>query len=262
MGVLNFEVVYMRKIIFATFIFIHISFPVLAQIQIKNIDSMPPETIIEPYVMYPSKGPIKTKMVQEEVYHMQNLLPVIKESCWNVTFVNQMVSITKGDIRGYAIYPNTIYIFQSKNPAEATAHELSHLIRWNYITNEDLNDYIKLRDDGKQHTSFQNTPEELFANDLAGLFGTDMARGSIYKPTYDLPGIKEKAWIGERLGYVMTWQEKLDYFKIYPNKGEEEILRANNAQKEKMAKGDTKGANSAKAWANQIRVVIGLPTVR
>lgn len=235
----------------------------LATIKVQQIDTLPPNVITEPYSLFPVTEPKSINTVQDEVYHMQNLLPILKNANWNMNYVNQGVNLGgHGDARGYATKPNTAYIFQSKNPSEGTAHELSHLARWNYITDDDLNNYVKLRDDGKQHTSFQDTPEELFANDLTGLFGSDMARGSIYKPTYGLPGIKEKAWLGERLGYTLPYPEKLEYFKVYPEKGQEEIIRAGGVWREKTLKKDKKGADNAHLWAEAIRKVLREETIK
>lgn len=92
--------------------------------------------------------------------------------------------------------PATTYL-----SAYATAHELGHLIRFGFLSEADLQEYVRLRGlKGTERKNRYDNPEELFAEDFRWLFGSEAANRVEYRPSYPKPGEKEREWILGKLG--------------------------------------------------------------
>lgn len=243
----------MRKMLFATLLFMFISFPVLAQVQI--VDTAPITTYKYNPVVY-EDNKIKLDEVVKEVYFVESKIPFVSDA--NISIVNQICSENSELIGGYA-FGESIYVFATSlesMPQCVVSHELGHFVRFKMITDSELTDYFKLRKP-KGGSSYFDSPEELFAEDFRWLFGSENNRKISYGPNYELPGPTEKYWILKKLGLV-AWQDALDYFEINIVEGKAEIIRAKQIEAQKTAKGDCAGAKVAHVWAEQIREVIGV----
>lgn len=234
----------MKKLLF-TLIFLLLSFPltVNAQIQVTELNELPKGQIIEDYTVSPvddlDDELMPTWAVREEVYHLQKTIPLLNIVDWNVHVINQQINIPCFNLdvplAGYARRnpePIIIFLFASPNTTEYTAHymvshEIGHLVRYKFISQTQLEKYVKMRSDGKNHNTYYDSSEELFAEDFRWLFGSEDARYDYdYQPTYPKPGEKEREWILSKLSQAkLTWKEKLDLHKYNRLEGYKEILR-------------------------------------
>ncbi len=241
------------------------SIPVAANISVTYSDNLKPLNYKD--VFKPSNINVPVDDVIQEVYYLQGNLPILKTVNWNiyVTDHNYYYAKNGNNIAGLSdSFRMAAYIFGDAYniPKRTLGHELGHLARYQFVLRDELIEYYneRIKDSGKpKRRSPYNTPEELFAEDFNWLFGSVHE----YWPDYPKPGEKEKAWMLAKFtrgGF--TWEQKLEWYQEHVPEGEKEISRAENLYAERIKNGDIKGANSARAWANQIRTVIGLPTVR
>lgn len=84
--------------------------------------------------------------------------------------------------------------------AYAAAHEVGHLVRFGFLSESDLREYLRLRGlEDMERKRLHDNPEEVFAEDFRWLFGTERANQVEYRPSCSEPGEKEKKWILARL---------------------------------------------------------------
>lgn len=144
---------------------------------------------------------------ETEVDYLESQIPVVKSVYWNVYVVNKRLSWGQFNFAGYATHcangDNYITMFSYPQRSYRAdkfnfTHEAGHLLRFQYITDDELAEYMELRNDGKKHTGYFDTPDELFAEDFATLFcSVRHIVGS--RSTYPAPTTKEKTWILEKL---------------------------------------------------------------
>lgn len=260
-------------------LFVFVTTPVLAQIKVEQIDKVYsdhlqsiPGTLTDITENIPDKA-----IVEQEVYYLENQIPTLQKVDWKIVIVNQKLSfssIPNAFAGGVALKQDKIvYLFsQPENGIEGTvSHEMGHLFRFEFMSDKSLNNYVNFINyrsnllNVKEMSLFEktyNSSEELFAEDFKMLFGSEESKSSWYRPNYDLPGQNEKSWMIRNFNLdenILTWEEKLELYKFDYEEGLKEVTRSEIIQRNKLAKGDIKGANSAKVWANQIRQVIGLP---
>lgn len=202
----------LRKIIFLLIITFTFTSPSYADITIQEIENVP---LSDYYVLVPAKYENESTdkiAVVEEVRQLQKVLSQ-KKYKWIVNIVKQRATIlTDGliiksgtQVYGAAGWDKNAYIFsypvissseRGYFDAHVIAHEIGHLVRFDFISIPDLWEYVGLRKDGNEHyTSSFDNPEELFAEDFRWLFGSEKVREEYYKPTYPEPGEKERQWI-------------------------------------------------------------------
>lgn len=85
--------------------------------------------------------------------------------------------------------------------AYVAAHEVGHLVRFGFLSESDLREYLRLRglENMERKSCFRDDPEEVFAEDFRWLFGTEKANQVEYEPSCPEPGKKEKRWILKKL---------------------------------------------------------------
>lgn len=84
--------------------------------------------------------------------------------------------------------------------AYVAAHEIGHLVRFGFLSESDLREYLDLRElEGAERKSRFDDPEELFAEDFRWLFGSEKARQIEYWPSCSKPGERERLWMLEKL---------------------------------------------------------------
>ena len=245
----------------------------LAEIQVAEKDCLPVTINGGQYWMERAETEWELASVEAvayEVYHLQSVLPVLKEKDWPVYVVRKRCLFPSGEIAGCAV-PGAAFVFASKAnkgyifvtqereewvrvppdeehvkrvlrmrrapvtpenvrevrenefwlwrwetrrvkvartvsaapylSAYVAAHEIGHLVRFGFLSESDVREYLKLRGlEGAERKSRFDDPEELFAEDFRWLFGTEKANQVEYRPSCPEPGEKEKAWILERLG--------------------------------------------------------------
>lgn len=230
----------------------------MAQIEIKEIDEYPQDILLEKYHSSPANPDelVNKEAVMNEVYYLQNKLPILKNMNWTIYIVNEKFTSRQNEIWGLAKNHNTIYLFAKENQ-EATryvvAHEIGHLIDFNFVNDQiykSLGRYIV------NGTGFDDSAE-IVAEDFYWLFGSDETRKITYRPSLNLPDEKEKEFLISQM--FRNWKDKLDFYKANPDYGLKEIERVRLVYGEHISNGDIKKAKSALIWINQIREVIGLP---
>ncbi|MEW6771773.1 MAG: hypothetical protein AB1330_10370 [Bacillota bacterium] len=84
--------------------------------------------------------------------------------------------------------------------AYVAAHEVGHLVRFGFLSESNLREYLRLRglENMKRKGHFDD-PEEIFAEDFRWLFGSERANQVGYRPSCPEPGDKEKAWFHRKL---------------------------------------------------------------
>ena len=204
-------------------------------------------------------------IVDDEVYHLEKVVPKLKDMDITVTLVSADCRDNEGagiDGLAYIARPQ-ICLFFVRDEAflrYTVVHEIFHQVQFRYISGYKLTEYAKFRNDGQPHTTRHDTPIELFADDCAYLFGSPQDRRALPKSTYPYPYVKEKVWILEALDAdpenYLTWIEKLVYYKLKPDAGKNEIDRCGLIYGERMSSGDNAGAEAAHRWADQIRGVL------
>ena len=242
-----------KKILALTLIFILFAFPVYAEIRVETKDYIPVVPYVSSYEEFMITGikEVPKDAVINEVYQLENKLPVLRKVDWTVNIFNKSVETEFGEMGGMSI-PGETYIVGTDEPELTQAlvsHELSHLVQFEYI---DLAEYDRTTD----KEGYYNQPIEIFAEDFRWLFGSPGAKIIPYRPSLGPPGDKEKEWILNRL--LANPQDRLDYYKATPGEGQIEIDRAGQVYGERISNGDIKGAEAAHAWANRIRGAIGL----
>jgi hypothetical protein len=244
----------LKRIIALTLIFILFSLPGYAEIKVETKDHIPTVPYMSAYEEFMITGikDIPRDAVVNEVYHLENALPVLKKANWTVNLFNRSIDTEFGEMGGMSI-PGETYIFGVDKP-ELTqtliSHELGHLVQFEYI---DLAEYGRTTDED----GYYNQPVEIFAEDFRWLFGSPEAKIIPYRSSLEPPGDKEKDFILNKL--LKDYRDRLDYYTVNPVDGLKEINRSNNVYNEKILKGDIKGAEAANVWTNQIRDAIGLP---
>ncbi|MFA5880566.1 MAG: hypothetical protein WC834_00095 [Eubacteriales bacterium] len=253
-----------KKILALTLCLFLFALPVSAEVQTQEIDDVPQHLKNEWNTVKPPQTNISMQNVLDEVYSLEEKLPIVKELDCNIYLVKKSYySVIWGTDLFGTVENNNIYIFSSKyinengNLEHSVAHEIGHAIKEKYLDYESILEYEMFRDDQKEHKAAYDAIQELYAEDFRILFGSDTARTPQYRPTYDLPGDKEKYWIINKIFEKITWQERLEFYKIYPYLAKAEITRAKQIEAQKTANGDYTGAKAAHVWANQIREVIG-----
>ncbi len=129
----------------------------------------------------------------------------------NVCLYNQQVyrmSEGKKVPYGGTALNNNIYIFSGfwsdDSVSSAVVHEIGHLVRKYYVSNDDLEKYIASRGvkDGELLDGCASVKEELFAEDFRVLFGDDHAKVNMYKfyDTIKLPSEKDREFILQHIG--------------------------------------------------------------
>jgi hypothetical protein len=153
--------------------------------------------------LYPNE-----ELILREIRHLEHVLPTLKYVNWPVKWYNMTNNGWAGEIHG-AAFLGSIAIFsgnyQKYSIEYVVTHEVGHLIRFTYLKDTDLEDYIKNRqiiNKNAPRYTYDNTPEELFAEDFRMLFGSEMARKRPYNPTrFAKPGQNEKEWISKMINY-------------------------------------------------------------
>jgi hypothetical protein len=156
---------------------------------------------------------VPQKLVSKEVAYLQKELPSISVT---VYLIHQ-----SDDFYGGTCWDNAIYLFaypkvysdqayysnelNQRTPAEI-AHELGHYVRFNYLTMDDLHQYIAQRgitnEDRaafRENYPWENINEETFAEDFRQLFGGPAAQASLYDDGIPKPTDKDREWI---LGHI------------------------------------------------------------
>ena len=260
----------MKKLLIALVLLFLFTTTAEAQITVKKSNAIPPKVIEGAYALFPAESNdeiISLLIVQNEVDYLSDIIPVIGRVDWEVYVIDQRIKapimypdgFMVGCARGYPS-PLKVLLFSSPWTSEfltrgMVGHEIWHIVRWQYIADDDLRQYVEMRFDGKEHLIYYDEPDELFAEDARWLFGTSKSRELEHRATYSLPGQKEKEWI---LNHILsTWQDRLDYYKFDHEEGKAEIIRSEQIEAQKTVKGDYAGAKAAHNWANQIRQVIG-----
>jgi len=262
----------LKKTLVALIIIFSLPLNAWAAMQVIEMDNLPEDQIIEEYTVSPVSNPddelMPTWAVQKEVSHLQKAIPLLNRVNWNVYVINQQISMPSFKLSvplaGYARRfpkPYKVFLFASPKTNKYTAydlveHEIGHLVRYEVISKQDLQEYVDLRNDGLERDGYYDKPDELFAEDFRWLFGSDGSRDYRYMPTYPKPSEKEKEWILNHV--LLTWQDKLEYYKIDHDIGFKEILRAKELYDQRKARKDYKGAELAHLWANQVRKAIGI----
>lgn len=172
--------------------------------------------IQEEYTLFPVGNPadqlIPVSAVMEEVCQLQKNVPVLDRVDWSVYVVNQQITIPRfgldDPLAGYSRHgPGSIaiFLFATPNTTEYTAHyiaahEIGHLVRYKFISEDQLQEYVNMRSNSKERDGYYDSPEELFAEDFRWLFGSEESRYDYgYEPTYQKPGEKERQWILSKL---------------------------------------------------------------
>ncbi|MEW6226599.1 MAG: hypothetical protein AB1700_00675 [Bacillota bacterium] len=263
-----------RVLLFLLFLVLFIAFasPSFAGIQVEEKDYLPVTVNGGNYWTEEVETEWELASVETvayEVYHLQSILPVLKEKDWPVYVVQKRCLFPSGEIAGCAV-PGAAFVFASKanagvlwvveerdetgwwppteeeakeilrwqgkpTTAEAVravqredrfrrwetrrvkvvqtvsaapylsayiaAHEVGHLVRFGFLFESDLREYLKLRGlEGAERKSRFDDPEEIFAEDFRWLFGSERAKQVKYRPSCPEPGDREKTWILEKLG--------------------------------------------------------------
>lgn len=214
----------LRKIIAALVMLFAFVNPSYADITIQEVESAP-------FGWYHTYTPIKGESeipdktaVTDEIYHLNRFLEQ-KTFKWTVNIVKQRAVIKENGtlksgtgIYGAAGRDGNAYIFSypvlatgndrgyfSKLfDANVVAHEVGHMVRFEFISESALQEYVELRKDGKEYSDYVDLPEELFAEDFRWLFSSKKSRKEYYKPYHLKPGEKERKWILEKLGIEYT----------------------------------------------------------
>lgn len=178
--------------------------PAFAEIQIKNLDTLPNKAIPENYILSPAQKDkyVQIKTVSAEVYHIQKIIPVLNDVDLTIYLVKKHAGIPEtglDDLYGYAC-DDLIYLFSYSDISDdltrnVVAHEIGHVVRYYFIPQNSLNKYFKMRTKGENKEGYFNDPEELFAEDFVFLFGSESAKKIVYSPEYKPPGPAEKEWI-------------------------------------------------------------------
>ncbi len=209
-------------------------------------------------------------IVQNEVYRLSNIIPILNIEEWNLYIVKKRCYFNNDYLNGVTFKDNSnMYIFSNwwglgseKGTLEhVVEHELFHSLRFRHVSDGELQEYMQLKErkdpDEFQQGGYYDNSDEVFAEDGKWLFGTDNARNAVYhRPSYNIPSIKEKVWIANKIGYILTWQEKLEYYKIYSDEGLKEINRCGLIWNQEIINNNIKEAENAHNWANQIRKIL------
>lgn len=75
------------------------------------------------------------------------------------------------------------------------AHEYGHVVRFQLISDQQLQEYIKFRGIKTGDSGWATNPEEVFAEDFRWLFGSDKARHIQYMCRNKPPGEREREYI-------------------------------------------------------------------
>lgn len=259
----------LRKIlVFSLMIFAFVCTPVYAELTVQELESLPDGAIEGKYIL---KAPnnndelLSIESVKKEVDFLEKSIPVLKDKNWPIYIIKQKLVAGIFEYSGMATkWNSTVYLFAdsrmtpSNNYIEenTVTHELGHLVRYNFVSTDDLQKYIELRNADKKYPDINYSPEELFAEDFRWLFGSDNAKGIGYLQLYDFPSSEEKYWISDKLGTKLTWQEKLELYKFDHEAGIKEINRVEKTIQQKQDSGDKKGFLSASNWLKLLNKVI------
>lgn len=263
----------MRRALLFLVLFLAFASPSLAEIRVEEKDYLP--VAVNGGGYWTEKVETEWELasveaVAYEVYHLQSVLPVLKEKDWPVYVVRKRCFFpSPGEIAGCAV-PGAAFVFASKAnagyifvfqererwvrvpPGEehvkqvlqmrgapvtpenvreirekefwlwrwewqkwrtastvsaspylsayVAAHEVGHLVRFGFLSDSDLREYLELRGlERAERKSRFDDPEEVFAEDFRWLFGTEKANQVEYRPSCSEPGEKEKKWILARL---------------------------------------------------------------
>lgn len=162
--------------------------------------------------------------VAAEVRHLETVLPAVAALDIPVYTVRQRCSLPGLGMLAGCTLPgqNKVYLFASPRYASYTvgvrkgkanverfapylaayviAHEFGHVVRYQLVDDQTLQEYLKLRgtaDAGGNGWSCH--PEEIFAEDFRWLFGSEKARHIPYLCGIAPPGEKERAFLLEVL---------------------------------------------------------------
>jgi hypothetical protein len=134
---------------------------------------------------------------------------------FNVRFYNYQVywmSEGKKVPYGGTCYKDCVYIFSGfwndDSVSSAVVHEIGHMFRKYYLTDAELQEYIKSRgaEDGSIYHGVASIKEELFAEDFRMLFGNENARTNMYSfyNTIDPPTEKDRELILKLAGKLQS----------------------------------------------------------
>lgn len=268
-----FRGVILRRVLLFLVLFLAFASPSLAEIRVEEKDYLP--VVVNGGGYWTEKVETERELasveaVTYEVYHLQSVLPVLKQKDWHVYVVRKKCSFPGvGALAGCAV-PGSAFVFASEAnagyifvlqereeevsvpPSEehikqvlqmrgapvtpeniqevrekefwlwhwerrkvrssvtvlaspylsayAAAHEVSHLVRFGFLSESDLREYLMLRGlENMERKSCFDDPEEVFAEDFRWLFGTEKANQVVYRPSYPQPGESEKAWILKKI---------------------------------------------------------------
>ncbi|RKO66403.1 hypothetical protein [Desulfofundulus salinus] len=223
----------MRRVLIFLVLLLLLTAPAHAEIRVVGQDDLP--VTVAGYRVLDVQDERELACVESvvcEIYHLQSVLPILEEKDWSVYVVRKRcngpadaATGSSSEIAGLAV-PGKAFIFASGANAKylrvveesdvgtlvfgvpassylsayATAHELGHLVRFGYLSEADLQEYVRLR--GLKETQKKNrydNPEELFAEDFRWLFGSEAANRVEYRPSYPKPGEIEREWIFRKL---------------------------------------------------------------
>jgi hypothetical protein len=247
-----------------------ILFPVAAWANINVFQVENPPTLETKYSTSTYRGDFTTKEIVDvavyEINYLQNKFEVLERVNWSVYAISKQCKdkTNKNPISGIG-GNGEVYLFMypgitKEYVSNTVTHELGHTIENEFLNIFSLHGYFKMRDDGETHTGYYDNARELFAEDFRYLFGSERAKNAVdYRPTYPMPGEKEKEWILDNL--LVTWQDRLQYYESDHAAGEKEIARAGQLYNERKTRGDIEGAESAHNWADMVREAIGIKTV-
>lgn len=225
-----------RRILVLTFIFILFALPVYAEI--LELDTMPNldfHGLEYRFEKADSSEFISKEVVINEVYWLQETLPFLQKVNYSVYLVGEVCTRDTVNILGLSNLDTLeIYLFaipQEKIGGQLSSyiktvttehtidHEIGHLLRYSFLSDEILLDYYKMRGGNIEEIESLTELEELFADDFAYLFGSpDLFPITFNDISFKTPGEKEKQWIITNL--------TLGFYKKFPEEGKKEILRA------------------------------------